>query len=31
LTSGLRLPPWIAALVLLLADADALVAQAHAT
>ncbi len=31
LTSGLRLPPWIAALVLLLNDADALVAQAHAT
>ncbi len=31
LTSGLRLPPWIASLVLLPADADALVAQAHAT
>ena len=31
LTSGLRLPPWIASLVLLLADAAALVALAHAT
>ena len=31
LTSRLRLPPWIASLVLLLADAAALVALAHAT
>jgi hypothetical protein len=31
LTSSLRLPPWIASLVLLLADAAALVALAHAT